>query len=78
MELSQRLAESIFAGPGLETSGEDLALGSSNRLQVAVGNLLQVVKEATRKVSNVGSSWMIGLWGSTSGGRVIWTDIDIV
>uniref|UniRef100_A0A8C4Q7K6 A-kinase anchor protein 9 n=1 Tax=Eptatretus burgeri TaxID=7764 RepID=A0A8C4Q7K6_EPTBU len=57
MELSQRLAESIFAGPGLETSGEDLALGSSNRLQVAVGNLLQVVKEATRKLEHAQATY---------------------
>ncbi|XP_032816498.1 A-kinase anchor protein 9 isoform X3 [Petromyzon marinus] len=50
LELSQRLSESIFSGPELETAGEELVLGSSARLQAATSRLLDLLAELSRQL----------------------------
>ncbi|CAG5122860.1 unnamed protein product, partial [Candidula unifasciata] len=47
LEVSQRLAESIFVGPDLDAEGEDIVTDASGRLQNAVGQLLELLERST-------------------------------
>nr|XP_039247943.1 A-kinase anchor protein 9-like [Styela clava] len=44
LDLSQRLAESMFAGPELDTSARDVAVGSGTRLTQAVEKLIDALQ----------------------------------
>lgn len=44
LDLSQRLAESMFAGPDLDASARDVAVESGTRLQQAVRQLVEIVQ----------------------------------
>ncbi|PIK38654.1 putative A-kinase anchor protein 9 isoform X6 [Apostichopus japonicus] len=41
LELSQQLAESMFAGPDLDSDGEELITNANNRLQASIDSLLE-------------------------------------
>lgn len=44
LDLSQRLAESMFSGPDLDTSARDVVLESGSRLQQAIRRLVDSVE----------------------------------
>lgn len=44
LDLSQRLAESMFSGPELDTSARDVVLESGSRLQQAIRRLVDSVE----------------------------------
>ncbi|GFS21832.1 A-kinase anchor protein 9 [Elysia marginata] len=47
LEISQRLAESIFVGPDLDAEGEEILTDARSRLTTAVGQLLELMERST-------------------------------
>ncbi|KAK3788344.1 hypothetical protein RRG08_025072 [Elysia crispata] len=47
LEISHRLAESIFVGPDLDAEGEEILTDARSRLTTAVGQLLELMERST-------------------------------
>ncbi|KAK3109089.1 hypothetical protein FSP39_022737 [Pinctada imbricata] len=50
LDLSQRVSESIFQGPELDTDGEEILSDASNRLQNSVSRLLDMIEDTTSQL----------------------------
>ena len=50
LELSQRLAESMFSGPDLDSTAAEVITGSGNRVAQSVENLLDMLENTINQV----------------------------